>query len=137
MIRVTASSAPLRSASSKQMPRSLRIHSTAKPKSKLPRTIVFERFSICHDCAAPFEMTSTTASGSRPARIAKSSPSARPCTVPAMQIWFTIFVNCPAPAPPRRMHAREYAATTPRMNAKCASSSEPHMTVSAPFSAPA
>ena len=56
-----AARAPLRRASSSTMPRSLRIQSTAKPKSKLPSSIVCQRFSICHDCAAPFEITSITA----------------------------------------------------------------------------
>ena len=82
------------------MPRSLRIHSTAKPKSNSPRAIVAARFSICQLCAAPWRMTSTTASGSSPARAAKLMPSARPWTMPAMQIWLTILVSCPAPARP-------------------------------------
>ena len=41
-----------------------------------------------------------TASGSRPAFIAKLMPSDSPCTMPAMQIWFTILVSWPAPAWP-------------------------------------
>ena len=53
------------------MPRSLRIQSTAKPKSNLPSTMVFQRFSICQDCAAPLEMVSITFSMSRPAFWAK------------------------------------------------------------------
>ena len=31
---------------------------------------------------------------------AKANPSASPWTRPAMQIWFTILVSCPAPGPP-------------------------------------
>ena len=57
------------------MPRSLRIQSTAKPKSNLSATIVLPRFSICHDCAAPLLITSSTRSASRPARCAKLMPS--------------------------------------------------------------
>src|SRR5262249_31479101 len=90
----------------KQMERSLRIQSTAKPKSNLPATIVLYRFSICHDWAAPFEMVAITASMSRPAFFAKWIPSDRPCTNPAIQIWFTIFVSWPAPAGPMSLHMR-------------------------------
>ena len=62
---------------------------------ELPAIIVLWRFSICQDCAAPFEMTSITAARSRPARSAKCRPSDRPCTRPAMQIWLTILVSWP------------------------------------------
>ena len=48
-------------ASARQSARSLRIQSTAKPKSNLSATIVLPRLSICHDCAAPLPMTSSTA----------------------------------------------------------------------------
>ena len=50
--------APLAAASSSTRPRSLRIQSTAKPKSNLPSLMVFQRLSICQDCAAPLEMAS-------------------------------------------------------------------------------
>ena len=46
------------------------------------------------------------AAASRPALAAKCNPSARPCTRPAMQIWLTILVNCPAPGPPISRQAR-------------------------------
>ena len=53
-----------------------------------------------------------------------------------MQIWFTIFVSCPAPAGPSSVTARPYESITgfARSNAAC---SPPHITVSLPFSAPA
>ena len=51
-----------------------------------PASIVAARLSICQDCAAPLEITSTTARASSPARSAKFSASARPWTKPAMQI---------------------------------------------------
>ena len=83
------------------MPRSLRIQSTAKPKpSNLTSFMVFQRFSICHDCAAPLEMTEITFSTSSPAFLAKLMPSPRPCSKPAMQIWLTILQSWPAPGPP-------------------------------------
>ena len=91
----TGSFAPFLRASSSAMARSFRIQSTAKPNSNWPAAIVLKRFSICHDCAAPFEMTPITCSTSRPAALAKWMPSASPCTKPAMQIWFTIFVELP------------------------------------------
>ena len=52
-------------------PRSLRIQSTAKPKSNLPWFMVLPRFSICQEPAAPLEITSSTASMSRPALLAE------------------------------------------------------------------
>ena len=88
------------------MPRSLRIQSTAKPKSNLPWFMVLPRFSICHELAAPLEITSSTASMSSPACLPKWMPSARPCTTPAMQIWLTILVSWPDPAGPRSRLAR-------------------------------
>ena len=66
--------------------------------------MVLWRFSICQLCAAPLEITSTTASISRPAARAKLKPSDRPCTTPAMQIWLTILVSWPAPAGPSSAH---------------------------------
>src|SRR5918995_93408 len=87
--------APFRRASARQIARSLRIQSTAKPKSNLPWFIVLPRFSICQEPAAPFAMTSRTASMSRPARLPKWMPSASPWTRPAMQIWLTILVSGP------------------------------------------
>ena len=64
------------------------------------------RFSICHDCAAPFAITSITAFASSPARRAKCSASASPSTRPAMQIWFTILASWPDPAGPSRFTMR-------------------------------
>ena len=118
------------------MRKSLRIHSTAKPKSNLPSLIVFQRFSICHDCAAPFEIVSMTVATSRPALRAKFSASARPCTTPAIAIWLTIFVSWPEPAGPisRTACANERITGSAVANG---SASPPTMTVSLPFSAPA
>ena len=67
----------MRSASSRQNPRSLRIHSTAKPKSNSPAAIVPARLSICQLWAAPLPMTSKTLVTSRPARVPKSTASER------------------------------------------------------------
>ena len=78
----------------------MRIQLTAKPCVKWPSFIVFQRFSICHDCAAPLEMTLITFSTSSPAFLAKWMPSESPCTSPAMQIWLTILVSWPAPTGP-------------------------------------
>ena len=47
-------------ASSSTRPRSLRIQSTAKPKSNLPSIMVLPRLSICQLCAAPLPITSST-----------------------------------------------------------------------------
>ncbi len=92
----------MRRASASAMARSLRIQTTAKPKSKRSSSIVSARWSICQDWAAPCEITSTTRFPSSPARSAKARPSARPSTSPAMQIWFTILVSWPAPVSPMR-----------------------------------
>jgi osmotically-inducible protein OsmY len=92
--------APLRRASSSTRPRSLRIQSTAKPKSNLPVTMVLPRLSICQLCAAPLPITSSTCFMSSPARWPKAMASDRPCTRPAMQIWLTILASWPAPASP-------------------------------------
>ena len=62
--------------------------------------------------------------------------SLRPCTSPAMQIWLTILASWPAPLSPSRVKARENASATGRAGSKAAAS-PPHITVSAPFCAPA
>jgi hypothetical protein len=41
-----------------------------------------------------------------PAISPKRSASARPCTSPAMQIWFIILAICPAPLSPSRLQTR-------------------------------
>src|SRR5690606_28118538 len=97
---VTGSWAPLLRASSSTMARSLRIQSTAKPKSTSPASMVLWRLSSCQDWAAPLLITAMAASPSSPAHWAKCSASARPWTRPAMQIWFTILVSCPLPTGP-------------------------------------
>jgi hypothetical protein len=98
--------------------------------------MVLPRFSICQDCAAPFEITSSTWFTSSPAFSAKAMPSESPCTSPAMQTWFTILVSCPAPEGPSSVTARAYESITglARSNGP---GSPPHITVSLPFSAPA
>ena len=58
------------------IPRSFLIQSTAKPWSYSPVSIVSQRLSICQDCAAPFEITSTTPLVSKPAFSEKFIPSA-------------------------------------------------------------
>ena len=68
--------------------------------------MVLPRFSICQEPAAPLEITSSTASTSRPARLAKWTPSDRPWTRPAMQIWLTILVSWPEPTGPISRQAR-------------------------------
>ena len=68
--------------------------------------MVLPRFSICQDPAAPLEITSSTACPSSPAFCAKASPSDSPCNSPAMQIWLTILVSCPAPTAPISRQAR-------------------------------
>ena len=70
------------------------------------RAIVLPRFSICHDCAAPLLITSSTRSTSSPALAAKLMPSASAWTSPAMQIWLTILVSWPLPGPPISVTAR-------------------------------
>ncbi len=98
--------------------------------------MVLPRFSICHDCAAPFEITSSTRLASSPAFSANAMPSESACTSPAMQIWFTIFVSWPEPASPISVTARPYESITGRARSN-AGLSPPHITVSLPFSAPA
>ncbi len=82
--------------------RSLRIQSTAKAE------IIF---ALVHGAGAVFHLP-------RPSRalgdnrdklldiearfLAEMMPSARPCTRPAMQIWFTIFASWPEPTGPIR-----------------------------------
>ena len=56
------------------IPRSLRIQSTAKPKSNRPSSIVSARFFICQEPAAPSEITSTTFEASRPDALGESKP---------------------------------------------------------------
>ena len=51
----------MRLASARAMSRSLRIQSTAKPKSNRPSIMVPARWSICQDWAAPLEMVAITA----------------------------------------------------------------------------
>ena len=68
--------------------------------------MVFQRFSICQDWAAPLEMVSITFCRSRPDFCAKWMPSESAWTRPAMQIWFTILVSWPAPAGPIRVTMR-------------------------------
>ena len=95
--RSAAGVAPFARASSSVRPRSLRIQSTAKPKSNSPSSIVGQRLTICQLCAAPPEIASNTLSGSSPAGWAKWIASERPWTTPAMQIWLTILVSWPLP----------------------------------------
>ncbi len=126
----------MRRASSSTIARSFRIQSTAKPKSNLPSTIVCQRFSICQDCAAPFEITEITAGTSRSACCAKWSASASPWTTPAMHNWLHILQSCPAPLSPMRATILPYAFSTGSTRAY-GSSSPPHITLSCPFCAPA
>ena len=98
--------------------------------------MVLPRLSICQLWAAPLPMTPSTASMSRPARWPNATASDRPCTRPAIQIWFTILASCPAPLSPSRVTARAKAWATGWAAAKAAAS-PPHMTVSMPFCAPA
>src|SRR6266705_3805615 len=118
------------------MRKSFLIQSTAKPKSNLSSTMVLPRFSICQDCAAPFEITSSTSFASRPALMATLGPSDRPCTRPAMQIWLTILVSWPEPEGPISVTALAKWAMTALARSNAAGS-PPTMTVSCPFSAPA
>src|SRR5882672_1851767 len=118
------------------MRRSFRIQSTANPKSNLSSTMVLPRFSICQDWAAPLEITSSTSLASRPALSAKFRPSESPWTRPAMQIWLTILVSCPAPEGPSSVTALAKWAITGFARSK-AVDSPPTITVSWPFSAPA
>src|SRR5450759_5759072 len=133
---MTGSGAPLFFASSRLIRRSLRIQSTAKPKSNLSSTMVLQRLSICQDWAAPLPITSSTCFMSSPALRPKLMPSARPCARPAMQIWLTILVSWPEPACPSRVTALAKWAMT-GLAASNAAASPPHITVSVPFSAPA
>src|SRR5450756_553032 len=118
------------------MRRSLRIQSTAKPKSNLSSTMVLPRLSVCQDGAAPLPIPSSTCFMSRPALRPKLMPSARPCARPAMQIWLTILVSWPEPAGPSRVTALAKCAMTGLAFSNGAAS-PPHITVSVPFSAPA
>jgi len=88
------------------MPRSLRIQSTAKPKSNLPGI---------HRLAAIFHLPGTGGPlrdhlehglDVEPGALDRNgSPSASPCTRPAMQIWFIILVSWPEPEGPSRRQA--------------------------------
>ncbi|MNG25388.1 hypothetical protein D3C84_1102320 [compost metagenome] len=84
------------------MDKSLRIQSTAKPKSKAPSSMVWWRCSCCQDCAAPLLITSIAAVASSPAHCAKCKASASPCKSPPTQIWLTILVSWPLPTGPIR-----------------------------------
>ena len=97
---VTGRVAPIRSASSNTMPKSLRIQSRAKPWSKWRSSMVPARFSICHDPEAPWLMAASTLSVSSPALREKSRASARPWMRPPMQTWLTILVSWPLPTSP-------------------------------------
>ena len=98
--------APVSSAVDRQMPRSLRIQSTAKPKSNRPSAIAAWRFCICQLPAAPWLITSTTFSTSSPDFLAKASDSDSAWTSPAMAIWLHILVIWPAPTSPMRRQIR-------------------------------
>ena len=80
-------------ASSSTIAKSLRIQSTAKPKSNCPCSMVRLRLSICQLCAAPLSMAARTVGMSSPAISPNAMASLSPCTRPAMQIWFTILAN--------------------------------------------
>ena len=56
-------------------------------------------------------------------------------TTPATQIWLTILANWPAPGAPTKVTARENAIATGCM-AENGAASPPHITVSAPLTAP-
>ncbi len=90
-------------------PRSLRIHSTAKPKSNLP---------VDHRLAAVVHLPALGGAladdvehrlACRARRAGRRRwPSDRPCTTPAIAIWLTIFASWPAPLAPSSVHrARE------------------------------
>ena len=98
--------------------------------------MVLPRLSICQLWAAPLPMTSSTSGIGRPLFWPKAIASDRPWTMPAMQIWLTIFASWPAPASPTRVTALAKCIATGWMRPKTASS-PPHMTVNAPFTAPA
>ena len=60
---------------------------------------IYKEVGLPKDVAARFDVAS--AAGELVAMT-----SARPCTRPAMQIWFIILASCPAPLSPNRRHIR-------------------------------
>ena len=90
----------------RQIPRSLRIQSTAKPKSNLSASMVLPAVLHLPGPGGPLGDHLEHRLAVEPALLAKAIPSDSPCTSPAMQIWLTILVSCPAPAGPMRRQAR-------------------------------
>ena len=129
--------APLRRASSRQIDRSLRIQSTAKPKSNLP--CVHGLVAVLHlpGLGGALRNRLETASTSRPALLGEMHALGSPCTRPAMQIWLTILVSWPAPEPGRSGGRRAQSSRSRARRGRRCPASPPHMTVSTPFSAPA
>src|SRR3546814_19846033 len=82
----TGSVAPLTRASSSARPRSLRIQSTAKPKSNSSFAIVPQRLRICQLAAEPPETASNILSVSSFDTCAKSNATDRPWTDPDIEI---------------------------------------------------
>ena len=119
------------------MPRSLRIQSTAKPKSNLPSFMVFQRLSICQDCAAPLEMVSITLRMSRPAFCAKARPSETPCTVTATHDLVDHLGELAGARGADQRAPCGRSCRSPAWRLSKGAWSPPTITVSAPFSAPA
>ena len=86
MSTVVGRDAPSRGATSRHRPRSLRTRSTANPKSKRPSLIVFAVLFRCQLVDAPTDIAANSASMSSPASWANRMPSAKLCTIPALQI---------------------------------------------------
>ena len=128
----------MRSASSRQMPRSLRIHSTANPNSNSPRAIVRARLSICQLWAAPLPMHVDDLLDVEPGALGE---------VHALRQTLHDAGDADLVDHLRELPGAGRAQTLARLGvrhrsrrgptSKTASSSLPHITVSAPFSAPA
>ena len=119
------------------MPRSLRIQSTAKPKSNLSATIVLPRFSICHDCAAPLLITSSTRFGIEPRALREVDALGQRLHESGDadlvdHLRQLARRRCRPSASPRARSARAPASAFAKTSA-----SPPTMIVSLPFSAPA
>ena len=116
-------------------PRSLRIQSTAKPKSNLASTMVGPRLSICQLCAAPLPITPSTAFMSSPARSPKAIASARALHQPGDADLVDHLGQLAGARAQQRDGARERHRHRLHRS-RTAAASPPHITVSAPLMAP-
>ena len=135
---VSGSFAPLLRASSRQMPRSLRI--PVDREAELELAGIHRLVAVLHlPGLRPRPSRSPRPPPRRrgPARLPKCSASARPWTMPAMQIWFIILASWPEPTGPSKRQARGVAGDHRLDTGRKARHRRRTSPSAGPFSAPA